>query len=398
MIRILAAKFSPSVSAMTEQLNKESALFDVYISQSQRLLSERLLSSKAAEGIFLVGNTWEWCEKFASVFDLAMVYDKTTEKKVEEYCKAANIPKPSQYVLDKCCSMPETFIHYSSICNGFQCACGGEFQKCRVYILPDDVKECKKIFAEYVKKDLFKDNIENIAYCFRIFGLTEKELSERIKKPASKLVALKCETSGLNSKVTISFSPTFSKSKMNEYVNRFAKDFESYIYASRDLTLAEVAVALLGGRYRTLAVAESITGGMIASSIVGVPGASNVFYEGAVTYSVDSKCKRLGINPHFVDEFGVVSSQVAREMAYAQLQNADFSLSTTGYAGPSAEENYPVGLCYIGVGAKINGSKHVKVFKNIFGGDRNTIRNTVTETALFLLVTAITRSDFFDNI
>ncbi len=396
MIRILAKEYSRAVALLCAQLDKESAQYDVYFSHSQKMLTDRLISANGLDALFLVGDTWNWCETFAEAFGLAIVYDKFAEKKVAEYCKLSNIPMPAQYILDKCCSLPETFIHFSS-CSGFQCACGGEYHKCHVYILPNDAVECKLLFDDYIKKDLFKQNQQNIVYCFKLFGLSEKDLNERLVNPTSKLISVKSETENLDSKVTLTFSRNCAKKVVNDYIKAFCDDFKNYIYANSDITPAAAVVSLLNERYKMVAVAESLTGGIIASHIVDVPGASNVFYEGAVTYSVDSKCKRLGLNPHFVDEYGVVSAQVAKEMALSQLKNADYSLSTTGYAGPTAEGNYPVGLCYIGVGAKLNGTKYVKVFKNIFSGDRNGIRNCVANTALFLLTEAIKNNEFFEK-
>ena len=116
--------------------------------------------------------------------------------------------------------------------------------------------------------------------------------------------------------MTLTFASGCSPKAIALYLQVFCEQFGDGIYADSDVSLAQKAVHLLAERYKTVATAESITGGMIASAIVDVPGASSVLYEGCVTYSVDSKCDRLGINPHFVDEHGVVSPQVAREMAW----------------------------------------------------------------------------------
>lgn len=396
MIRLLAKEYSRAITSLCDMLDKVSAQHDMYIAQSRKLLVEQLTNTDGIDALILIGNTGEWCEVFAETYGLALVYDKFAEKKVAEYCKLANLQMPAQYILDKCCSLPETFIHYSS-CSNFQCACGGTLRKCRVYILPDDANECELIFNVYIKSDLFKQLVENSVYCFKIFGLAENDLNERLTKHTSRFVTIKCETEHLDSKVNLTFPANCAKKVVKEILTAFSEEFKNYIYADSDLTPAAAVVALLSERYKTVAVAESITGGLIASRIVDVPGASNVLYEDVVTYSVDSKCKRLGLNPHFVDEHGVVSSHVAREMAASQLKNADYSLSTTGYAGPTTDGSYPVGLCYIGVGAVVNGEKFVKVFKNIFNGTRNEIRNCVTNTALYLLTAAITKSDFFEN-
>ena len=173
------------------------------------------------------------------------------------------------------------------------------------------------------------------------------------------------------------------------------KEFHGLVYAKEDRTLAETVVAQLTERYKTVATAESVTGGLISSLIVDVAGASNVLYEGCATYTIDSKCKRLGISPHYIDQHGVVSAQVVKDMALAQLKNADYAVATTGFAGPTSDGKHPVGLCYIGIGVKMNDNTYIKVFKNIFKGDRNSVRNQVANMALYLLSNSMTNTQFF---
>ena len=171
-------------------------------------------------------------------------------------------------------------------------------------------------------------------------------------------------------------------------MERFKKLFGDYIYANADHTLAKTVVDLLHSLNKTLSVAESITGGMVASSIVDIAGASSVLHEGIVSYSNSSKSKRLNINPHFIDEHNAVSQQVALEMAKGlRGDGCDVAISTTGYAGPTADDGQPVGLCYVGVCTE----KGVAVYKNVFVGDRNSIRAQATNMALYLVFKTITK-------
>lgn len=88
-----------------------------------------------------------------------------------------------------------------------------------------------------------------------------------------------------------------------------------------------------------IGIAESVTGGMIASALVDVPGASKVFKGGVVSYTIDSKVKLLGINREIINKFGEVSAQTAREMALGikRKLETDFSIAVTGLAGPFPE-------------------------------------------------------------
>lgn len=148
-------------------------------------------------------------------------------------------------------------------------------------------------------------------------------------------------------------------------------------------TLNLEVVNLLKDNGLALSTAESCTGGLIASSIVDVPGSSEVFYEGVVTYSNESKVKRLGVSPLTLDNYGAVSEQTASEMVKGLLEScADIAVSTTGIAGPGGgTKEKPVGLVYIAVASK----DYLKVEKCNFDGDRAAIRKKAKDKALSMV-------------
>jgi nicotinamide-nucleotide amidase len=117
------------------------------------------------------------------------------------------------------------------------------------------------------------------------------------------------------------------------------------------LETAAQLVRLLTQQGRTIAVAESLTGGLVASTIVGVPGASKVFRGGVVAYSTEVKASVLGVDPGLLSRVGAVDPDVADEMAYgvARLLGADYGLATTGVAGPDPQDGQPVGTVWITV-------------------------------------------------
>lgn len=393
MIRILAKEYSAAVNLLCSKLDRESAPYEVYITQITSAMDECLANSGNREALIMVGDTGKLCSALSEVFGFALVYDKFAEKNIKEYCKLAAMPIPAQYVLDKYCTLPETFIHYASVF-GLQCGCGGQYGKCHMYVLPDEYKECERIFDTYIKKDLFKARSEATVLTFRLFGLAKRDLEDKLSKLNFKCT-VRTDTLNLDSKVTLTFAANTAKKVVSEATELFLKEFQGLVYATSDTSLAETVVSQLSERYKTVATAESVTGGLITSLIVEVAGASNVLLDGCVTYSIDSKCRRLGINPHYIDQYGVVSPQVAKEMAVAQLKNADYAISTTGFAGPTVDARHPVGLCYIGIAAKLQDKTCVRVFKNLFRGDRNSIRNQVANMALYLLSGAMTNSQFF---
>lgn len=384
MIRILAQENSRAVTYLRDKLDNELADFDLILSKNSSSRALYLREGVKDDAIIMIGNVGE-CKAFLSeTFALSMFYDKFAEKNVLEYCKLSKTPIPAQHILDKICIAPETFNHFASN-YGVQCACYGEYNKCHIYILPDDEKECSAVYENYIFKDLFKYNSVGTKYVFKLFGLTKSEIESRLKN-LNKFVSRKYETLYLDTKIALYFPVKCSKGIITETLRQFTELFGDNIYSTTDKSLAKTVVELLGEISKTLSTAESVTGGMIASSIVDVAGASSVLIEGAVTYSINSKCKRLGLNPHFIDEYGVVSKNVAHEMAIGLLKNGcDIAVSTTGYAGPTADDGYPVGLCYISVASE----KGVTDCKYVFSGDRNAVRAQATNAALFLVYKTI---------
>lgn len=135
-----------------------------------------------------------------------------------------------------------------------------------------------------------------------------------------------------------------------------------------------------------LTTAESCTGGLISGMLTEIPGSSDVFERGFITYSNQSKIDLLGVQKQTMDRHGAVSEEIALEMARGALKNsqADIAVSATGIAGPGGgSDAKPVGLVYIGVANKKSGNAYV--LKNMFGGDRRDVRLETVETALVAL-------------
>lgn len=161
-------------------------------------------------------------------------------------------------------------------------------------------------------------------------------------------------------------------------------ELNKHIFGSDDETLEAVVVRLLTERKRTLALAESCTGGGIANRITNVPGASAVLLAGLVTYANAAKQKFVGVRGETLAAHGAVSEAVAREMAAGARREtgADYALSVTGIAGPGGgSEAKPVGTVFIGF-ASAQESFALKQF-NPF--DRETFKNVTATQALEML-------------
>lgn len=148
------------------------------------------------------------------------------------------------------------------------------------------------------------------------------------------------------------------------------------------------AARLLEQKKLRVTTAESCTGGLIAGALVNVPGISEWFGEGYVTYSNEAKERLLGVSHGTLETYGAVSEQTAREMAEgaAKAADADVSVVSTGIAGPDGgTEEKPVGLVYIGCFCKGT----VRVEKHLFDGDRAQVRAQSVQAALSLLRTML---------
>lgn len=155
------------------------------------------------------------------------------------------------------------------------------------------------------------------------------------------------------------------------------------------MTVAEKLVEILRAQGLVCATAESCTGGGIGSAITSVPGSSEVYAGGVVSYSNAVKHDVLGVSQESLDRHGAVSPEVAGEMAggVRRLLKADLAVSVTGIAGPgggSAEK--PVGLVWFGVAS----ARGTRTEKAIFAGDRARVREQAVLHALGMLTVAAT--------
>ena len=145
---------------------------------------------------------------------------------------------------------------------------------------------------------------------------------------------------------------------------------------------ADVIKALQG---KTLATAESCTGGMIGAYLTGIPGSSAVYKGGIISYTNEIKQKLLGVPEEILTQFGAVSAPVAEAMALGAKKtlNADVAISVTGLAGPGGDDyGNPVGTVYIGYcDASCCLSRHYR-----FDGDREEVRKQAVTHALMLIL------------
>jgi nicotinamide-nucleotide amidase len=152
---------------------------------------------------------------------------------------------------------------------------------------------------------------------------------------------------------------------------------------------AAAAVHVLVERRETLATAESLTGGLVAATIVEIPGVSSVYRGGFVVYATELKGTLAGVPAGLLEERGPVDPDVAAKLAEGARERcgADWGLATTGVAGPEPQDDKPVGLVYVAVA----GPTGTRVSELKLPGNRAEVR-TESVTAVLQLLTDILRT------
>ncbi|MGY0373748.1 competence/damage-inducible protein A [Clostridium sp. JNZ J1-5] len=257
-------------------------------------------------------------------------------------------------------------------------------------VLPGPPREMKAMFEEslvpYLMK--FQDGVLH-SKTLRIIGMGESKVAEVIEDIIDGSKNPTVAPYAKDGEVTLRIT---AKAKNDEEANKLILPVEGEIrsrlgmavYGEGEISIEDVIGKMLVDNKLTIATAESCTGGLLAGTIINYPGISEVFKEGAITYTNESKMKRLKVKKDILDKFGAVSSQTAAEMAegIAKMAGTDIGISTTGIAGPGGgSEEKPVGLVYVGLYLK--GEVKTKEFNLV--GDRQRIRvATVNRTLEWL--------------
>lgn len=327
----------------------------------------------------------------AEYLRLKLVYDPTGISKIEEFCAANDIECTD--VLRNFALVVNKSIPLSNDVGIAEGCIVRANDKLDLILLPGPPKELEsmvqRLVIPYLKE---KIGTRYATTAFKIFGIKEVDVFLKIKDLIDKYrdkVIITTYCSILEVAIIVRFDATKDNEIAKIALAEIYERLKSNIFASSDILIEEALINKLKKKHKVLATAESLTGGSIASSLVAISGASEVYHEGIVCYSNESKSTRLGVKERTLKVFGAVSEETAREMCEGLLKNTnvDLAISTTGIAGPTgATEDKPVGLCYIGIGTQ-NG---IIVYKHIFkNADRDEVRERVRKTALFYAIKSI---------
>lgn len=258
-------------------------------------------------------------------------------------------------------------------------------------LLPGPPNELCPLFEQKVYPYLQNLQPEMIvSRMVKICGYGESQVEEMIldliDSQTNPTIATYAKTGEVNIRITARVkSEEEADQKIKPIVKELKKRFGHGVYTTKEQETLEMAVVRLLRKYElTVTTAESCTGGLLAGRIVNVPGTSEVYREGFVTYSNKAKRKHLDVNKATIKKYGAVSKEVAKEMATggAFATDSDLCVAITGIAGPDGgTDEKPVGLVYISCYCK----DKVTVEKYQFRGDRMKVREQAVVKALDLL-------------
>ena len=294
-------------------------------------------------------------ETIAEVLGEKMIYDTNIEDAIRERFRQLERPIPESN--SRQCYRPESA---EVLPNPYGTAPGLYLKKDNkiLVMLPGPAREMHPMFTDQVVPRLQKEGVFPEIDCYlqlRTAGIGESALAEKVQPMLDGidgLVVGYCAHAGMvDLRLSSLDANTLSEEQLHEIGESCRKALGEDFVCFGERTLAGVIFGDLRSLDKTLAVAESCTGGLLSSQFTEVPGISKVFQGGAVCYHNDAKVQVLEVPESMVDQHGAVSEEVAIAMATGACEKygADYGLSVTGFAGPTGgTQVLPIGTIYLG--------------------------------------------------
>ncbi len=330
----------------------------------ERLLAQLKEAADRSDIIILSGGlgptpddlTKEVCCEF---FGKKMFLHEPTVEKIKTYFSTKGM-KMAQNNL-KQAMLPKDCVIFPND-NGTAPGMAIEKDGVHILVLPGPPRELKPMFRNCAVPYLmqFSDRII-VSHNIRTFGIGESLMAERVNDlfdAENPTVAPYAKDGEALLRVT-AMARTKEKAEnlCEPVINEIKNRLDGFVYGVDYTCIEEAVIEKLKEKHMKVATAESCTGGLIAKRITDVPGASEVFDCGIISYANEIKHRVLGVSEDDLNKYGAVSEPVARQMAQGALKvsGADIAVSVTGIAGPDSDStNKPVGLVYIGLADRDN--------------------------------------------
>jgi nicotinamide-nucleotide amidase len=272
----------------------------------------------------------------------------------------------------------------------------GRLGVCQIVSLPGPPREMQPMFIEQALPHLALPPVKDVVLAGSVhqLGMGESDAAQRLgvmmHRSRNPLVGITVSDAIVSARVRATGVYDRATRELEETLAEIEQRWQPYSFGRDITTLAQSTGALLRRAGRTLATAESCTGGWLGKLVVDVPGSSDYHRGGWVPYSNAMKSSQLKVPASFIERCGAVSEPVARAMAESALaqSGADDALAITGIAGPPRDDlpsEKPLGTVFIALARKRGGSAYTLVRHFIFPGDRLTVRDRAAKAALQML-------------
>ena len=314
-------------------------------------------------------------EVIAESLNLKLVNDKDMEQSIENIFNKLNKSMPSNNIKQSFKLEGSEFLK-----NSIGTAPGILLSKDnkKIIMLPGPPSEMELMFSNEVMPRIQED-YHIIKKSINLIGIGESQLEMDIKDLINNDPSIVIATFAKEGETEIKIigkgnNEDLINKKISNIINTLQDRFHKYIYGFDNAPIEVVVFNILKERKLKIGFCESCTSGLISSRFGRIPGVSEVFDRGIVSYSNNSKVEELGVKLCTLERFGAVSKETAMEMAEGLRikGNLDITLSVTGIAGPQGgTDDKPVGLVYLGISTK---DETISIKCN-FNGNRKTIQN-----------------------
>jgi len=327
-------------------------------------------------------------QAFAKFLDVGLVLHQDLLEKIQSFFDRRGIEMPGRNSIQACVPQgAEVVENEVGTAPGIRVRKDGKL----LFALPGVPTEMRHMFDTLVLPQL-RPLASGQAIAVRrlkCFGAGESKIAEMMgdamRRGRNPVVNCTVQTEVVTLEIVATASQRQDAERMADQEDRSLRAvLGNLVYGVEDQSLAEVVGKGLKRRGKTLAVAESCTGGLLAKMITDVPGASEYFTYGWITYSNEAKSRQLDVPEEMIAGYGAVSEPVAQAMAQGARCKAgtDYAISITGIAGPGGgTEQKPVGLVYISV----DNQDGTETSRHIFSFDRSSVRLRAAQTALNIL-------------
>ncbi len=280
--------------------------------------------------------------------------------------RQASVPDRCDVILNKLGTAPVMAARFAE---------GGFGHNAVLYSLPGVPYEAAGVMKDVIADIQERFSLSEIHHkTIMTYGIAESALAEKISAwedalPAYvRLAYLPDPLKGVALRMSVYGGADDAEAVFSQETSRLRAILGDAIYAEEEKTLQEVIGDILRKTGKTVSTAESCTGGLVASLLTSVPGASDYFAGSVVSYSCSVKENVLGVSPDIIHRYGAVSPECAGAMAEGvrRLTGTDFAVATTGNAGPSASEDKELGLVWVGVSS----ANAVRTFDFHYRNDR----------------------------